>query len=66
MPGTMGGVDWGGVTIDPASGYLFANVTELGVVGLAKPQPAGSPEPYRWDSPWGSYARFEDDNHLPC
>jgi hypothetical protein len=66
MPGTMGGIDWGGISIDPASEYLFANVTELGAVGQMLRQPAGSPEAYRWGTKWGTYARFEDDDHLPC
>jgi hypothetical protein len=28
--------------------------------------PASSPEAYEKTSKWGSYARFEDDNHYPC
>jgi glucose dehydrogenase len=66
MPGTMGGTDWGGASFDRSSGYLFANTTELGAVGEMKPQPPGSPEAYVWGSPWGSYARFRDDNGYPC
>jgi quinate dehydrogenase (quinone) len=66
MPGTMGGTDWGGASFDPASGYLFANTTNLGAVGEMKRQPPGSPETYVWGSPWGSYARFWDDNNYPC
>lgn len=66
MPGTMGGVDWGGASFDPSSGYLYANVTELGAVGEMKPQPPGSPEAYVWGSEWGSYARFWDDHQYPC
>lgn len=66
IPGTMGGTDWGGVSFDPSSGYLYANITNLGAVGQMKKQPAGSPEAYEKDSKWGSYARFEDDNKYPC
>ncbi|HTV55528.1 MAG TPA: pyrroloquinoline quinone-dependent dehydrogenase, partial [Terriglobia bacterium] len=66
VPGTMGGTDWGGASFDPFSGYLFANTTELGAVGEMKRQPPGSPEAYKWSSPWGSYARFWDDNGYPC
>ena len=66
MPGTMGGTDWGGVSFDPTSGYLYANITNLGAVGQMQKQPAGSPEAYQKNSKWGAYARFEDDNHYPC
>jgi quinate dehydrogenase (quinone) len=66
MPGTMGGTDWGGVSFDPSSGYLFANITNLGSVGQMKKQPEGSPEAYVKNSEWGAYARFEDNNHYPC
>ena len=66
IPGTMGGTDWGGVSFDPDSGYLYANITNLGAVGQMKKQPAGSPEAYEKTSKWGSYARFADNNHYPC
>ena len=66
IPGTMGGTDWGGVSFDPTSGYLYANATNLGAVGMMKKMPAGSDEAYERASKWGSYARFEDDNHYPC
>ena len=66
IPGTMGGTDWGGVSFDPSSGTMFANITNLGAVGQMKKQPEGSPEAYEKTSKWGSYARFEDDNHYPC
>ena len=66
IPGTMGGTDWGSVSFDPQSGYMFANSTNLGSIGQMKAQPAGSPEAYEKTSKWGSYARFVDDNHYPC
>ncbi|MBS1851124.1 MAG: PQQ-binding-like beta-propeller repeat protein [Acidobacteria bacterium] len=66
MPGTLGGANWSGASFDPASGYLFVNTSDLGVVGEMKKQPDASPEPYMWDSPWGTFARFWDDNHYPC
>ncbi|TAM81971.1 MAG: quinoprotein glucose dehydrogenase [Acidobacteria bacterium] len=66
IPGTMGGTDWGGVSFDPNSGTMFANSTNLGAVGMMKKQPEGAPEAYEKTSKWGSYARFEDENHYPC
>jgi quinate dehydrogenase (quinone) len=66
IPGTMGGTDWGGVSFDPTTGTMYANSTNLGAVGRMKKMPEGSPEAYEKTSKWGSYARFEDDNHYPC
>ncbi|MGO8718590.1 MAG: PQQ-binding-like beta-propeller repeat protein [Acidobacteriaceae bacterium] len=66
FPGTLGGGNWSGASFDPASGYLFVNMSNLGSVGEMKPQPPGSPEAYVWGSKWGTYARFWDSNHYPC
>ena len=66
IPGTLGGGNWSGASFDPASGYLFVNMSNVGTVGMMKPQPAGSPEAYVWGSPWGTYARFWDSHHYPC
>jgi glucose dehydrogenase len=66
FPGTLGGSNWHGASFDSKLDYLIVNVSELGTVGLLKPQPAGSPEAYQWGSQWGSYARFWDDKHYPC
>jgi quinoprotein glucose dehydrogenase len=66
IPGTLGGANWSGASFDPASSYLFVNVSNVGSVGEMKPQPAGSPEAYAWSSQWGTYARFWDSHHYPC
>jgi glucose dehydrogenase len=66
IPGTLGGSNWSGASFDPASGYLFVNISNIGTVGMMKPQPAGSPEAYVWGSPWGTYSRFWDSHHYPC
>ena len=66
IPGTLGGGNWSGASFDPASGYLFVNISNVGTVGMMKPQPAGSPEAYAWGSPWGTYSRFWDSHHYPC
>lgn len=66
IPGTLGGGNWSGASFDPSSGYLFVNMSNVGSVGMMKPQPAGSPEAYAWGSPWGTYARFWDSHHYPC
>ncbi len=66
IPGTLGGGNWSPPSFDPASGYLFVNVSNVGTVGEMKRQPAGSDEAYVWGSKWGTYARFWDNNHYPC
>jgi len=65
-PGTLGGATWSGASFDPSSGFLFVNANDVGAVGMMKPQPDGSPEAYRRNSPWGEYARARDPHHYPC
>ena len=66
MPGSLGGANWSGASFDPATGYLFVNVNELGAVGAMTPQAADAPERYRRTSKWGEYGRFWDDHQWPC
>ncbi len=53
IPGTLGGGNWSGSSFNPSLGYLFVNVSEVGAVGLMKPQPEGSEEAYVRGSKWG-------------
>jgi quinoprotein glucose dehydrogenase len=55
FPGGTGGVNWGGITADPTSGYLFVNAHDTSLVGwIEKKKPGlnygrgteGSPQPY--------------------
>ncbi len=66
MPGTLGGATWSGGSFDPTTSYYYVNVNEVGGLGMMKPQPPGSPSPYRRASAWGEYMRFWDLNHYPC
>jgi len=66
VPGTLGGGNWSGASYDPQSGFLFINANEIGAVGALEPQPEGSPEKYRRNSPRGEYARFWDQQERPC
>jgi membrane-bound PQQ-dependent dehydrogenase (glucose/quinate/shikimate family) len=66
FPGTLGGATWSGASFDPATGYLFVNVNELGALGAMKEQPAGSLNRYKRETRWGEYARFWDRNEWPC
>jgi membrane-bound PQQ-dependent dehydrogenase (glucose/quinate/shikimate family) len=66
FPGTLGGATWSGASFDPATGYLYVNVNEIGAIGAMKPQAEGAATVYRRASPWGEYARFWDQNQYPC
>ena len=66
FPGTLGGATWSGASFDPATGYLYVNVNEVGAVAAMKPQAPDSLTPYRRASKWGEYARFWDQNQWPC
>ncbi len=63
IPGTMGGGNWGGVSVDPALGYIFVNTSSLGGTGQMAKSPAGAPMPYRNE---GGYTRFLDQDQFPC
>jgi len=66
VPGTLGGGNWSGGSVDPTTGYLYVNTNEVGALGYMKRQPEGSPSPFRRASEWGEYARFWDPNRWPC
>jgi len=66
FPGTLGGATWSGASFDPAIGFLFVNVNEIGRIGLLEPAGENFPLDYRRNSPWGPYARFWDEDELPC
>ncbi len=66
VPGTLGGGNWSGGSVDPTTGYLYVNTNEVGAVGYMKSQPEGAPSPFRRASEWGEYARFWDPNRWPC
>jgi quinoprotein glucose dehydrogenase len=63
FPGTMGGGNWGGVSFDPALGFVFANTTNVGGLGHMVPAPPGVPVAYRNES---GYARYIDPDGYPC
>ena len=66
VPGTLGGATWSGTSFDPSTAYLFVNANEVPAVGAMKPQPAGSPVPFRRTTQSGEYARFWDGSRYPC
>ncbi|MEP6716746.1 MAG: PQQ-binding-like beta-propeller repeat protein [Terriglobia bacterium] len=63
FPGAMGGGNWGSVAFDPRLGYVFVNISNLGIIGHLVPTEPGSAGPYRNET---GYLRFVDQEHYPC
>ena len=63
FPSTLGGGNWGGVSIDPSLGLLFVNVMHLGQWGHLEKRGAD----YVRTSSYGPYARFWNrETYIPC
>lgn len=64
MPGTLGGVNWGGGTFDPDQGVLIVNAFDLGQIQSLAPS-ADSPQGYTNRSPL--FGRFwQPATRMPC
>lgn len=62
-PSTLGGGNWGGVSVDPARQLLFVNVMHVGQWGHMEKRG----DTYVRTSPYGSYARFWNrETRIPC
>jgi glucose dehydrogenase len=67
FPGTLGTVNWPGMSFSPDLGYLFLNTVDIADVGKLVKTAPGSDPPYERTSPWGMYARFwNNDKFWPC
>ncbi len=63
FPSTLGGGNWGGVSINPSQGLLFVNVMNIGQWGHLEKKGAD----YRRTSSYGPYARFWNrEERIPC
>jgi quinoprotein glucose dehydrogenase len=63
FPSTLGGGNWGGVSIDPQMGLLFVNIMNLGQWGHMEKRDSE----YVRTSAYGTYARFWNrETHVPC
>jgi quinoprotein glucose dehydrogenase len=63
FPSTLGGGNWGGVSIDPQMGLLFVNIMNLGQWGHMEERDSE----YVRTSAYGTYARFWNrETHVPC
>ena len=47
FPGGVGGANWGGLAVDPATGNLLVVTQDLGALGYVEAAPPGHPVPYR-------------------
>jgi quinoprotein glucose dehydrogenase len=63
FPGTMGGGNWGGVSVDPKLGYIFVNTSSLRGTGRMVKAAEGAPMAWRNE---GGYQRFIDQDGYPC
>lgn len=79
FPGSLGGANWGGGSVDPSLGYYFINVRNTGQIGqmvhqtpAAKPQPRiimqgdTTQDPWVRRGPAGSFSNFADTRGWPC
>ncbi|MCC6858429.1 MAG: PQQ-binding-like beta-propeller repeat protein [Bryobacterales bacterium] len=63
FPSTLGGGNWGGVSVDPVLGRLFVNVMHIGQWGHMEKRG----EEYVRTSAYGTYARFwNPQTRVPC
>ncbi len=67
QPGAIGGIDWGGASVDPDLGYAITNVVNMPTMitvtkGDAKGGVRGN-DGYSFSS---GYVRFSDSNGRPC
>ena len=63
FPSTLGGGNWGGVSVDPVRGFLFVNVMHVGQWGHMEKRGTE----YVRASAYGTYARFWDrEMRIPC
>jgi quinoprotein glucose dehydrogenase len=63
FPSTLGGGNWGGVSVDPSRGLLFVNVMHIGQWGHMEKRG----EDYVRTSAYGTYARFWNrETRIPC
>ena len=60
IPGSEGGANWSGVSFDPATGFIFANVSNFPSFHRMLPDGKGS---YTVEGP---YVKFVDQKGFPC
>jgi hypothetical protein len=54
FPGAIGGTDWGGMSADPRSNYVFVNTSDYASIGWIEKMPATARVPYDQRSAYGA------------
>jgi quinoprotein glucose dehydrogenase len=61
LPGSLGGVDWGGAAFDPKLGYYIVNINDLASPQQLQQRPDGS-----WNLKDGYVYFWDKETRLPC
>jgi quinoprotein glucose dehydrogenase len=61
----MGGGEWSGAAFDPASGYLYVTINEIGALGTMVPGPEGGDLAYRRTTP-RAFRFWDAATRYPC
>jgi len=69
FPGSIGGPNWGGLAVDPETGYVFVNTSDVATTGWIEETKTGSAAPYSRETLMdGSTSKFQwngrDPRHL--
>ena len=69
MPGAAGGIDWGGVSVNPQTGYAFANVNNMPTMVQLSHGADNARGAVKGNNGWrfsSGYKRISDANGRPC
>ena len=69
VPGAIGGIDWGGVSVNPAMGYAFTNVTNMPTMVQLTHGADTARGTVKGNNGWrfsSGYVRFSDTKGRPC
>src|SRR5437762_7280921 len=67
QPGAIGGIDWGGASVDPDLGYAITNVVNMPtMIQVTKGKSEGGVKGNNGYSFSSGYVRFSDSNGRPC
>ena len=68
-PGGAGGIDWGGLSVNPQTGWAFVNVTNIPTMAMVSQGPEDARGAVKGNNGWrfaSGYRRFADLNGRPC
>jgi quinoprotein glucose dehydrogenase len=69
VPGAIGGIDWGGISVDPDIGYGVTNVTNMPTMVQLTHGPEDARGAVKGNNGWrfsSGYVRFSDTKGRPC